>query len=658
VQAPRASPADSAATEHLKAQALEEGEANKTEDAIRDYRIVLQAQPGWKEGWWNLGMLEYTRGDFREARTAFERVAGLAPEVGEVWGILGLSEYQSGDYDDALTHLRRAQSIGIKDDDEIARVSTYHLALLMVRASEFEAASEQLLSSFGAGDIPSQAKIALGLATLRAPVLPEQLDPSMESVVLETGEAAISGTPEGFAALVRGHPELPYLRLAYGRALARAGRDKEALEAFAEEAKASPGSPLPWLESSRIEQAEGRPTEAIEAAQRAVRLAPENAEAHRLLAESWEKLGNREQAVAEEKLVAGATAEHGKPEERIVRLYVQAGAGEETRAAGTAVVSSERADEDQWKHALRAYVAQDYAAAAADLTAWLVRNPSSGTGWALLGLCEFSRKDYDGALLHLDRSAKLGLKASSESIDQARYTYGILLVHAGRFDEADTILAAMWHPTGEQRDKVEFALGLSLLRRTEFPDAVSAEERELVVAAGRIAVLVQQSKYEDAFPLFKGLVERYPRAPFVHYAYGTALIAYSEFDQAAAQMQAERAISPQSELPCLRLSSIALRQHDAPTAANWAQCALDLAPDSVDAHYLLGRASLEEGETATAIHELETAARLSPASPEIHFNLARAYSKARMTDKAERERETFSRLNAAQKAEPPKPASP
>jgi cytochrome c-type biogenesis protein CcmH/NrfG len=118
-------------------------------------------------------------------------------------------------------------------------------------------------------------------------------------------------------------------------------------------------------------------------------------------------------------------------------------------------------------------------------------------------------------------------------------------------------------------------------------------------------------------------------------------------------MEAERSISPRSELPCLRLASIALRQHDATPAVRFSHCALDLAPDSVDGHYLLGRASLESDDTITAVHELEIAASLSPASPEIHFNLAKAYTKAKMPEKAQRERDLFSRLNEAQKTAAP-----
>jgi tetratricopeptide (TPR) repeat protein len=303
-------------------------------------------------------------------------------------------------------------------------------------------------------------------------------------------------------------------------------------------------------------------------------------------------------------------------------------------------------NQQQWTQALKEYTLGEYPAAITDLKASLIATPNNGTGWALLGLSEFALKDYDNALIHLDRGAKLGLSASSESLYLARYTYGVLLVRAGRFEQASEILASASNATGPLAAKVEYAFGLAMLRRAELPDAAPDAGASLVTAAGRIESLLQQSKYGEAFPQFEVLLRQYPATPFLHYAYGTALIALSQFDEAAAQMQAELRISPGSELPCLRLASIALRQHDAAAASRWAQRALRIAPNSVEAHYLLGRASLESGDVPSAVNELEIASKLSPASPEIHFNLAKAYARAKMNDKAQQERDIFSRLSA------------
>jgi tetratricopeptide (TPR) repeat protein len=72
---------------------------------------------------------------------------------------------------------------------------------------------------------------------------------------------------------------------------------------------------------------------------------------------------------------------------------------------------------------------------------------------------------------------------------------------------------------------------------------------------------------------------------------------------------------------------------------------VQLAPDSGEAHYLLGRTYLELGQQERALHELELAKEIAPGSPEVHFNLAKAYAKAKLTEKEAQERAIFIHLN-------------
>src|ERR1700751_4831323 len=145
----------------LQKLAQQEGESGQTSEAIRDYRRVLASRPDWKEGWWNLGVLEYSSNQFAEARSTLQRVVGFAPDLGVAWSLLGLCEFETRDFAGALVHLEKAQSLGIKDDAEVQRVSIYHLRLLLVRTGDFDRASDLLLKTFGVGQISEQLKIAL-----------------------------------------------------------------------------------------------------------------------------------------------------------------------------------------------------------------------------------------------------------------------------------------------------------------------------------------------------------------------------------------------------------------------------------------------------------------------------------------------------------------
>jgi tetratricopeptide (TPR) repeat protein len=234
---------------------------------------------------------------------------------------------------------------------------------------------------------------------------------------------------------------------------------------------------------------------------------------------------------------------------------------------------------------------------------------------------------------------------SKESVQLARYRLGILLNRDHQFDLATELLAPEAGP-GPLAEKIQFVLGMALLHMAVLPNEVESSKSGLVLSAGEIAALLQDSKYDEAFPRFQALLEQYPTAPFLHYAYGTALAALSQYDEAESQLRQEILISPRSELPYVRMASIALKMHRPADALSFAQHAVELGADSAEAHYLLGRSCLEVGQREKALQELETASKMAPGSPEVHFNLAKAYARANLPEKAQQERATFSRLNA------------
>lgn len=645
--AQQSSNADSTPTdvESLRTLALQEGESGKTAEAIRDYKRALELQPTWKEGWWNLGTLQYSSNQFADAASTFKRVVEFAPDLGLAWSLLGLSEFETKDFSNSFLHLERANSLGLSDDPETQRVSNYHLAMLLVLNSEFERGTDLLVKTFGGGPMSQEVKFVLGLALLRVPLLPWMVDPSQEALVLTAGNIAAAGDESlrSFPEFLQSNPEAPYAHYAYGLELAKAGKDKESIDLMYQETRISPGSPLPWIEIARLQLRANALKQAQAAAQKAVALDPENAQAHKVLADVLEAEGDPKAAAHERAKQTSLAKGKRAAEERVVLRY-------EGKGPNTQPGSNSQENQERWNKAMEEFVKGQYSSAAADLKEWLGTNPANGTGWAVLGLSEFAMKRYDSAKIHLERGQSLGLGGSAESLQSARYTLGILLIRAGEFESAtDLLMAAV--KTGPLDAKVQEALGMALLRVKKLPEEINPPQNSLYGAAGGIAILLQESKYDTAFLQIKALLQQYPSVPFLHYSYGTALLAVSQFDEAAAEMRAELLISPTGELPCVRLASIALRQHKAADAITWAKRALDLAPNSAEAHYLLGRASLELGDDATAIRELEIASRISPGSPEIHFNLAKAYARGKMPEKAEAERAIFSQLNQRSEVE-------
>jgi tetratricopeptide (TPR) repeat protein len=662
---------------------------NNLAEAIRDYREALELQPDWQEGLWYVGTLEYERDHYAEALPAFQQLTQLAPEAGPAWNFLGLCEYETKDYANALQHLTTGQKLGDADDPEVSRVAKYHLALLLIHSGNFETATAELGPLVAEGQSSTQVKIALALATLRAPVLPEQVDPSQDALLRDVGSAATlleqgptAAALASLAALLEKYPATPYLHLAYGSALFAAQKYQEAATEYRKESKVSGQSPLPYVHLALCELAIQHPREALQAAREAVRLAPNSSAAHELLAKSLEA-ANEPQRAREEL----AAAKQLLPERLVVEARIrdrysigsastagaqpgpaQNGSGgpalsfeelsrqaKTANAAGDAELAMSRYQEalkirpdwqeGLWNLAMVSYSSRHYTEAIAALKKWLERTPNSGTAWAVTGLSEFELKDYDNALIHLERGQELGLGGNFESVQLAKYRLGILLNRNGQFEAAEEILNAV---AGKRplAGEVRFALGMSLLRLAILPGQMESANEPVITAMGEIAELLKDSGYDEAFPKFEALLRQYPSAPFVHYVYGTALAALSRYDEADDQLEKEILLTPVSELPYLQLASIALKRHRAENALASAQQAVKLAPRSAEAHYLLGRAYMELGNDRQAVEELETAAKIAPGSPQIHFNLAKAYAKTNLPEKAAREREIFAGLNA------------
>jgi tetratricopeptide (TPR) repeat protein len=635
-------------------------EAGKTEAAIRNYQRAVELRTDWEEGWWYLGTLQYDTNHFSDAIPALQKVTQLDPALGPAWNFLGLCEFETQDYENSLAHLQKGQELGTgtDDDPDISLVAKYHLALLLNRNGEFENAFAVLSSAF-TDQSSAQIKAALGLVLLRVPLLPQEVDPSQDALVQAAGETAsilARSGPEksldSFRSLLRKYPDVPYVHYAFGTALASASQNEEALIQQQEELKLSPESPLPYLELNSLALRLHHPQEALRAAEMALKLAPNSSAAHRGMAETLQAAGEKEKS-AEELRIAGTLApETPVRETRIIQIFAH-----QLYAHQAATVSPKNAqaapsptnplstDEGWWNLAMLSYSTGHYPEAIAALKICVARKPDNGTAWAVLGLSEFEIKDYNNALIHLQRGQELGMGGSAESVQLAKYRFAILLNRNAEFDRATQVLAQDAGP-GPLAGKIQFVLGMALLRIPLLPEQVAASKSDLMQTAGEIAILLQESKYDEVFPKFQTLLRQYPNTPFLHYAYGTALAAISQYNDAESQFRQELLISSASALPYSELASVALKAHRPEGALPSARRAVELAPEYAEAHYLLGRSCLELGQVENAVRELETAEKMAPGSPEIRFNLAKAYTKSNLPEKAEQERATFVRLNA------------
>lgn len=583
-------------------------DAGNKPEAIKAYQRAVELRPDWAEGWWNIGTLDYNMDRYAEGAAAFQKLVGLSPQAAVGWELLGLCEFETKDFANAKAHLEKGLNLTEGQDAELAKVARYHLALLLIRGGEFERAAGMLEKEYGQSAMPPQVKTALGLALLQAPLLPREIDPSREALVEAAGEieAQVAAGDSKRALtnlreLAAANPDVAYVHQAYGAALARAGEENAAKKEFAEASKVSPEKAI--AEMRIAAPASGGGTGGNAAA------------------------GGKFEEIARE----AAKARNANDLKSAIALYEQ---GIAARPAW---------DEGRWNLAMLYYATAQYAEAASELKQWMARNPQTGAAWGVLGLCEYAQGDYDNALIHLQRGARIGFGADANAVREARYRLGLLQIRKGEFEQARETLAPE-AGGATLAGEIQFALGLAILRMPVLPDQVDHSKDELVRSAGEIAELLEESKYDAAYPKLQDLLRRYPATPYLHYVYGTALASFSRYDEAEAQFREELKISRKSELPLIGLASVLLQARRGAEALPFARKAAEMSPDSANAHYLCGRALLETDAAEAAIAELIKAKELSPRSPEVHFALARAYAKAGQPERAQEERATFVRL--------------
>lgn len=276
----------------------------------------------------------------------------------------------------------------------------------------------------------------------------------------------------------------------------------------------------------------------------------------------------------------------------------------------------------------------------------LVRlEPSSGIARALLGFCQFRTEDYEAALESLLQSRRLGIAENEEIRLLAEYHSALLLIRAGRFEEASALLLSLASGREDRMEVVE-ALGLAALAWPLLPSELAPQQRELVARSGEGVLYTATRQLEKARGLYADLLARYPGEPNVHYNHGIFLL-LEDSEQALAAFRRALDLWPDHVSARLQIALEYTRRQDFAAALPYAEEAAHKAPGSPAARRILGRLWLQLGNLPAALQELEAAATLSPDEAEVFYLLARAYTLAGQEEKAGQAREKFRSLTPA-----------
>ncbi len=297
-----ASPAE---FDRLVAAATEARKAQRWEEAITLYSKVVKLKPAYVEGYWYQGTAYYSLDDFPNCRDTFRKVIRLAPKNGAAYAFLGLCEFGVKDYDRSLQHLLESRILGVGDTPDLGSVARYHASVLMTRVEQFEQALETLGEFAGEGDDNPRVIEAMGLATLRMPLLPIESPPDRREMVLMAGRASYmmatrntAAASRAFEALVARYPETPNVHYAYGVFLLGEEPDK-AIQEFKRELELQPDHPWSLIQIAYELLKRGDATAALPWAQKSVAVAPNVFTSHKALGQALLETGDVDGAIKE-----------------------------------------------------------------------------------------------------------------------------------------------------------------------------------------------------------------------------------------------------------------------------------------------------------------------------------------------------------------------
>lgn len=325
----------SAEFDRLLAQATEARKAQRWEEAIQLYGKVVKLKPTYVEGYWYQGTAYYSLDDFPNCRDTFRKVVRLAPKNGAGFAFLGLCEFGVKDYDKSLQHLLQSRMLGVGDAPELGSVARYHAAVLMTRVEQYEQALETLGEFAAEGDDNPRVIEAMGLSTLRMPLLPIESPPDRREMILMAGRASYmmatrntAASGKAFEALVARYPEVPNVHYAYGVFLLQEEPDK-GIEEFRHELELQPDHPWSLMQIAYEYLKRGDAQTALPWAQKSVATAPNAFPAHKALGQALLETGDVDGAIKE--LLIGITLAPDSPglHFTLARAYQRAGRTED-----------------------------------------------------------------------------------------------------------------------------------------------------------------------------------------------------------------------------------------------------------------------------------------------------------------------------------------
>jgi len=303
--------------------------------AIQLYTQAELLKPDWQEGWWYLGVLQYSSNQFPGAIDSFTHLLQLAPTAVPAMALRGLCEFETAAYDDALRDLEQAVAHGALNQPRNEEIIRFHLAQLLAHAGRFQDALGQY-HFFAEHHVDApDLKIGIALAGMRVPTFPKDVAAQDRDLYQAAGNAGyifLSGDNEQaddlFTQLFTHFPSAPNLHYFYGFLLFPHDPGL-AIDQFQGELAVNPGNETANALLALTLVIAGRFDEALAPAQRAYANAPDTEMSQLALGRSLAETGDTRRGAELLNQVIARDPQSLEAHLGLVSIYSQSGNREE-----------------------------------------------------------------------------------------------------------------------------------------------------------------------------------------------------------------------------------------------------------------------------------------------------------------------------------------
>ncbi len=310
---------------------------NDIPTAIQLYGQAVQLKPEWPDGWWFLGVMQYGTGAYPAAKDALTHFIALSPDSGPALALRGLCEFETADYQQSLRDIQQGLALGAANKSRNEEILRLHEALLLTLNGDFEEALRAYAFFSHDGMNDPEMLMGVGLAGLRTPLLPRDVDVGQRDLFVAAGAAALhfmagdeEKSQQEFQSLFQRFPTAANAHYLYGYLLFAKDPDRAVLE-FKRELEVVPANATAHMMLAWYFLLQNDSSEALGYAQKAVAEAPASPSAQlalgRALVETGEVNSGTEHLETALKLDPGNLEVHLA----LVRAYSKSGRKEDAR---------------------------------------------------------------------------------------------------------------------------------------------------------------------------------------------------------------------------------------------------------------------------------------------------------------------------------------